>query len=425
MKLFKVLSIAIFGLLFSASPLLAAKNLVVSNSVTISPAATVYSGVTSVLSSSATESDKEHYLRLSGGTFSDLEINISANTLSVNGTLTFRVNGADSALTVAVTAGVTGRVYDSAHSASVGIGDRVNYKWVVGAGTGTATIKTAAMVFDADSNVSTYGVEFSNVNMASGAYIRPIVGQNSGSTPESYVQVPISSAGDFEEMEAVIGTNTSVTDTTSTLRINGADGANDLIFAALTSGRVQDTSAVDTVAAGDLVNYKYTGYTASSTVTALNQYISFTPDDATKFQHLASDGTATADGATRYRGISGRNLPETTESYALVTMHYDYTIENFYVEVTSNSTTASSTLDVRVDTGGGAASSSISISIGAGVSGISYDTANSLSGSAGDLVGTRIVNGGGGLIYAFTTAIEFQDDSPEAPESTGNFLLMF
>ena len=71
-------------------------------------------------------------LRIPAGTFKRLRADIFNNTLGGDSTLTLRVNGANKALAVTITAGVTGIFMDDVDTVSVVQGDLVNWQLVTG-----------------------------------------------------------------------------------------------------------------------------------------------------------------------------------------------------------------------------------------------------------------------------------------------------
>lgn len=68
---------------------------------------------------------------------SKMNVYIRANTVSAASTLNYRVNGANTSLTVSITASTTGWFEDTTHTADITSTDTVNYQFVIG-GSGTS-----------------------------------------------------------------------------------------------------------------------------------------------------------------------------------------------------------------------------------------------------------------------------------------------
>lgn len=78
-------------------------------------------------------------------TFKMLVVNVTQNNLDAASTVTLRVNGVSSALTVSIAANTTGRIVDSTHTATIAAGDLVNFRLVAGSGSTGDTITLQAV----------------------------------------------------------------------------------------------------------------------------------------------------------------------------------------------------------------------------------------------------------------------------------------
>lgn len=94
------------------------------------------------------------YLNLAG-TLSKLYISVSSNSYTGAATLTLRKNGADTGLTVSITAATTGIFQDTTHSVTVADGDYLTLS-IVGGTANTMTFGTVGMVFQTDAAPSTF-----------------------------------------------------------------------------------------------------------------------------------------------------------------------------------------------------------------------------------------------------------------------------
>ncbi len=106
------------------------------NTATIAANLTKYLHTGGTTNSYANDVDVGKRVRITRATLSNLYVYLVANTVSADSTLTLRKNGADTAITLTITANTAGAFSDTIHSVEVGSGDDINYKIVTGA-TGT------------------------------------------------------------------------------------------------------------------------------------------------------------------------------------------------------------------------------------------------------------------------------------------------
>jgi hypothetical protein len=98
----------------------------------------------------STLSETEAYAQMptTAGTYKNLYINVRANTCTSASTVTFRVNGADSTLTISIAAGATGVKSDTTHTVAVNAGDLINISETANGAGGTLDVAGAAIEFD-------------------------------------------------------------------------------------------------------------------------------------------------------------------------------------------------------------------------------------------------------------------------------------
>ncbi len=200
--------------------------------------------------------------------YSHLKIRVNTNTRTNDGTLYFRQNGADTALTVTVPAGTTGRFEDAVNTVAVVPGDVIGYRFDGGGGSGNLNVlwlgsrATAADgKFDLFSSAPGAG---SNINAA--GYI-PGVGSSSASAVEDSVQIKVHLDAEVSHlrvyMSQINGTATFVT------RINGVDGNQTLSVPTSTSGYYEDSTHVDAVFEGDLFSVACTSSSGQARISSL------------------------------------------------------------------------------------------------------------------------------------------------------------
>lgn len=97
------------------------------------------------------EANTKFKMPVGGFTAKNLSVNVTTNSISSASTFVLRVNGANSALTIPITASTTGWFEDTTHSVTINEGDDLDFALVSGTGSGsqTMTIKTYAVHLEA------------------------------------------------------------------------------------------------------------------------------------------------------------------------------------------------------------------------------------------------------------------------------------
>lgn len=343
---------------------------------------------------SATESLEYAYLRLTTATFSNLSAYIKTNTLSITGTIRFRVNGADGNQSLSITASTTGLFVDSTNQDSSGIGDTVNHKWTAGAGTGSASVSFVTVLCSPATNFSITGVFYSqstawqNSNSQYKAFDTDTV-----SSTESDVQQRIRTAGRFSYLEVDLITNNNTNPFSTIFRVNGVDTNLRVSYPASTTGYFTDLNNSAFVAVGDNVNVHNFDTSIAGTMFITHWTVSFVPDSESIVQIVGSLGTGgVAAGTTRYVAILGGGGAATVEAESQMPVNFAYSTSDAFVNITTNTTTGGSSSYTFRKNG---ADTSLSISVTAGTTGVFSDTTNTVNGGAGDLVDWKFINGGG------------------------------
>ena len=131
-------------------------------------------------------------------------------------------------------------------------------------------------------------------------------------------------------------------------------------------------------------------------------------------------GAGTAGGRTQAAGttrdvfaIGFTEVADTalTEAAAQTLIRDSYTWANFFVRVTANATTATTTVRNRVNSADGA----MSVSIGSGATGVFEDTTNSNALVTGDLISIQSLSGAGGTITYSVFGSTLQHASANVP----------
>jgi hypothetical protein len=210
---------------------------------------------------------------------------------------------------------------------------------------------------------------------------------------ESVRQVTYRTPGTISKLYIRITANSTVTNSTLTVRKNAIDTAMTLTIPASTSGVFEDTTNTVTVAAADKLNYKtITGNPGTMTVSIISCIFSATNDAVSRLTAGNFTTLYTANSTTAYAQLVGQVAPGTlVESTAQTQIPKNGVIKNLAVQIFSNVRTSDSTVRIRLN----AADSSISTTITALSTGMFEDTTNTLNVLAGDLVNFSITTGTG------------------------------
>lgn len=209
----------------------------------------------------------------SDGTMSNMGIYISTNTSTNSMTQSWRTNGADGNQTITIGAASTGYIEDTTNSDVVAPGDTANYKTVSGAGTVNALTRVRCCTFISagtgwDMRSKSMSAQTQSFSTSGSNYIHLLTGcggfNDSKSQTEAQAQdkIPFAAYTHRLILEVVGNSSGSVSPVS---RINGADANLTVTIGASATGKFEDTTHVDTIAANDLYCLKY-GTTSSTTV---------------------------------------------------------------------------------------------------------------------------------------------------------------
>jgi len=349
----------------------------------------------SVENSDTTESPAQLKIR-STGTVSNLSVVVSVNTSSAGATLTSRKNTAAGGMSISIPAGsTTGEFTDATNSDSLSAGDLYNYQLVVNAGTGAMSLSVINAVFDATTDTCCQLLGFASSTPTSGSTNYCTVNGNLGVRQvEAEGQTKIRTSGTLKNM--FVRCTGFGSNTTFTTRINGADGTQTITVTG--TGVFEDTSHTDTIASGDLIDYKMVLAAGFSTISIAG--CEFVTTNNT-FMLVNGEGSnippSVATGATSYSACGGRAAgPSATESDSKTTSRLAFTASYLGINALTIPTNPT-TVDLRVN----GASSALTMSVTG--TGITEDTTHSVSIASTDQINYRIAAGSGGSAFTFTS----------------------
>ena len=291
----------------------------------------------------------------SPGTYAKLFARISANSTNGNVTLRSRKNGANGNISVTIPAGFTGPIEDAINSDAVIAGDLYCLQYVATGTTGTLTFSIISLVFDAATNcISRLVAEGYSLVNPSVTHFLPISGDRSGvTTSEAACQNQVKKPGIAKNLYMFIPTNTRTTNTTYTLRKNGADTGLTVTVGPGVVNALEDTTHSIPVAADDKLNWAVTSGTGTEALAFA--FISFEFETTTEhFIITAGCVGATADlvvnaNVTHYMTIGGGLTSYVAEADTKLKLRERCTLSDLLIYVPINTVTAASTYRTRIN----------------------------------------------------------------------------
>jgi hypothetical protein len=356
-----------------------------------------FGGVGQMSGDGATSTESLVETRYLAGVFGRARTKCVTNTSDGATTLMFRLNGADSALTMVIGAGLTGYFEDLAHTVTVADEDLVAWKITAAGTTGALDFQYPQCGFTATADTfMRFGPSPQSVVPPSGQSVYSCpwavgIGSGSGTDTESKAQAKLRNAATFSRMKATIGLNFSSSTTTWKFRKNGADGNQVISVPATTTGTFEDTTHSDVCAADDLVNTVMAGQ--NSLITFLRCAMDYTTT-STDF-HLCGGATG---GGSQHDSPPGTYYTSfgTSELAALAgdiqeKSLFLKTLSKFQVVVVT-ATSASSTMTWRINN----VDTPLALTFPTSTTGFFEDLTNSLAMNDGDIVDARLDAGGSG-----------------------------
>lgn len=334
------------------------------------------------------------------GTLSVLSAIIANNGTDYASTIRTRINGSNGAMSISVPAATGGVFEDTSNSDAFVAGDEISYQIVNGTGTGTYIPIVIQCLIDADTNTVTMFALQTGSSSNSATHYYNLSATNI-STTENNILSEINTAGTLKNLYVYISGNARITSTDFTARVANADTGVAVSVGAGATGVFEDTGTAS-VSANDRVGFKKVTTTGSGTITYLVGLTFETTNDQSIF---SSGPTVAVPDATTYAfPLSGVLVGGASEGAIYKALNINADFSNLWATIGTNTTTSSSTFDLRKS----GVSSSVTISIGDGATGTFEDTTHTESFSSSDGANVRMVNGGGGSIVLNAWSVKYE-----------------
>ena len=235
---------------------------------------------------------------------------------------------------------------------------------------------------------------------------------------ETNFQATIRKAGTFSNLYCYVTANTTLVNSTVTLRKSVADTALLVTYGSGETGIKENTSDTVSFANTDEADHEITVANDVSGATSITlavigvQFVSDTSGESASFYIQSSNAGFNTDSVTNYSMAFGLTDFSTTEAQCQFEVRGSFTSANFSVNIGGNARTTNTTFKTRKNTADGAAS----VTYTSGETGQKEDTSNTDSLALGDEFGNAIVTStGGGTITprganstVYGTSNEFQ-----------------
>jgi len=266
----------------------------------------------------------------------NLFVNIESNSLDADTIYNLRKNGADTALTVTVGAGLTGFFEDIVNTDDYVEDDLLNYETDASAST-VGTILCQTIKIEANtpsSNVWQMSAGVFGVGQAQGlTRFEPMVGAVQAHATESRAQSAISSSITWDRLGIRIITNTMTVASNVVSRIDSVDGNQTVSIAAGLTGYFEDLVNTDDLLTTEQVNFEIETLAGVGTLTytILSSRINGSPTT-----QILQTNSATMTSAGFMTFPSGDNVSAAPETEAQIRIRFDATWLLLTVQIYTN-----------------------------------------------------------------------------------------
>lgn len=274
------------------------------------------------------------------GTFSNLYLRLTTNSVAATSTCVFRKGGASGNQSVSIGSSSSGEKQDVTHSDVVSAGNLINYLLTNGSVTGTITFGPLTSQFAPTTSANTV-----NKLVAAGAltdtsavatYYQPLGGNTSLNTTEANVKFKNKNTATLQNLVINITTNTA-TIATVISRKNTAAGNLTISVSSGVTGKLEDTTHTDSLVTGDLVDTAVNSTVTTTITYSLIAVDYLTTNNTTQYMSAVGTGVTLALNATRFTFLGGDETINSTESSVQTKANLAFTASNLEGQVIVNS----------------------------------------------------------------------------------------
>ena len=384
MNKFKLLTVSLFCL-FLSSKLIAGSSLIPGGGFSLISQSSANTGYVSLsMLTYTTSSELQTNLLLdSTGTLSNMWVRVPYNIIPGTSTIYMRKDNANGNMNITINALTTGDFSDDVNTDVVESSDTFDYRIQTGSNTGVLYIQNMSCIYNTNENtVSRISrVRNSGITYSSGTFYWVYT------STEANSQVYLPKNGTCRYMWVKINSNTCNQATTFISRVNGANGNMSITVPASTAGSFRDRTNTDSVSASNLFALQYSGASTSGSMTVYAlayDYVTTSGDSITAYpnENLAITGNQ------RYMPIL-RPADQNFESTVTVRAGLPFSITGSYVYISSNPTTATSSMTLKVSL----ATTSLVVAMSSKTAGWFMDTSKTIALKSTDTINYMMVRG--------------------------------
>ncbi|MHA2065560.1 MAG: hypothetical protein ACXABY_14390 [Candidatus Thorarchaeota archaeon] len=327
------------------------------------------------------------------------------NTCGGNTTVTTRINGEDSSLSLVIPPGATGVFQDTLNSEPLVPGDLLSIK--TSSSPGDVYFTLMAQTITGYSFILASNYTHTNWAAAGKVYYTGIGGFLEFHEEEDRAKYIFGGDSRLSHLRIFVTENTFNGDVFLESRINGENGSQFIRIPAGAVGSFEDMTSFDDVLKGETVNYRLGAtFPTSGLIRATVVQVEVTSVCQPLLEHKMTVNTGIRSGRTNYWAVQGNILPDPTEVRSQLDFQNPYIVKNLQLRVESNTINGDTVFRSRKNGDNG----NLLITVPAGQTGVFQDLINS------DLVDGELYNlqsvseGTGGILYANILGIEIKEE---------------
>ena len=343
----------------------------------LSEGTTRYTACLGDISEYTTEAQANTVIRQTSGIISNLKTYVKANAGGFSTTVTTRKNAADTSVTVTYATGETGKKEDITNSFSVANSDEIDHKVVVGLFGTVQTIDFSIFYLEMDSDstepqspLCIYGSPFT-VSTDSTSWFGVGGSVDTMSTTETNAELRFLNPFDTTNLYGYCTSNARTTDTTVTVRKNGANGNQSITWTSGQTGAKEDTTNTDQFVSGDDFGLCLTTSTGGGNQIFSTFSVLSVPNTNYQFYNMVNArATGLSITTANYCYLGGETSTNTTSAAGSMDNSFSCTATNLKAYVRANTSAVAGTVELRLS----GVASALSISYAGGETGLKTDT---------------------------------------------------
>lgn len=193
-------------------------------------------------------------------TFSNLRVNLLSNTRTSATIVYLRKNGANTSISLSLTASTTGAFEDASNIESFVAGDDANVFFDFAAGSGSFQVQMVQVAINSKNFILGFHRPSTNSSLHSSSSDAPMAGYFGGGS------MPMNFYGECKNLHVRVNTNSMDAGSTVITRKNSQNGNLTLSFGAATTGEFEDVTNRDVFKRGDTMAIRYSNTATTGSI---------------------------------------------------------------------------------------------------------------------------------------------------------------